>query len=229
MGLGAPEGGRDQTADYFRTRRASKPVFRFAGAVCLPRSGRWCGATRPARSLAALAPADEAPRRRRPGRPTESCARRRRPAARPDNPGGLPDRSGPGADDLTQTADGATWTLTGDAYVAQGMTYTYNADVGEQTKQRIRGIPPAQHRGQSGQAGSSDPNDWSPEQFCISFSGGDSLENGGIWNNVQGHDTRHIVLSGTSPHTLTATFTVAADAPTWQHHRVRCHKKHRFA
>ena len=42
LGLGAPERGRDQTAGDFRTRRASKPVFRFAGAVCLPRPARRC-------------------------------------------------------------------------------------------------------------------------------------------------------------------------------------------
>ena len=56
---------------------------------------------------------------------------------------------------VTQTADGATWTLTGETSVCtREHIYLHDhAVVGDQTNQRIRWIPPAQHRGQSGQAG----------------------------------------------------------------------------
>ena len=56
---------------------------------------------------------------------------------------------------ITQTAEGATWTLTGYTSVEAGSTYTFTITLtsGTKTTKRIRWIPPAQHLGQSGQAG----------------------------------------------------------------------------
>ena len=114
---------------------------------------------------------------------------------------------------ITQTAGGATWTLTGDAYVAQGTTYTYTLTLtsGNKPTNEYAGFHLPNTSDNQDKLGT-DPNDCtSPEQFCISFKGG--ITQGGTLNNVQGHDTRYTLLSVTSPHTLTATFAVAADAP----------------
>ena len=114
--------------------------------------------------------------------------------------------------DATQTADGATWTLTGDTSVAAGSTYTYTLTLSSGTKptNEYAGFHLPNSADNQDKLGT-DPTDCtSPQQFCISFSGGAGA---GIWDNVQGHDTRHVLLSGTPPHTITATFAVAADAP----------------
>ena len=113
---------------------------------------------------------------------------------------------------ITQTAGGATWTLTGYTLVEQGSTYTFTLTLasGNKPTNEYAGFYLPDTSVNQDKLGT-DPNDCtSPEQFCISFSGG-LLE--GIWNGVQGHDTRQSLLSGTSPHTLTATFKVASDAP----------------
>ena len=114
---------------------------------------------------------------------------------------------------FTQTAAGATWTLTGETSVAAGGTYTYTLTLTSGTKplNEAAGFHLPNTADNQDKLGT-DPTDCtSPEQFCISFTGGSSGD--GIWDNVQGHDTRHITLHDTSPHTLTATFAVAADAP----------------
>ena len=115
---------------------------------------------------------------------------------------------------ITQTADGATWTLTGDTSVAAGSTYTYTLTLSSGTKplNEYAGFHLPNTADNQDKLGT-DPTDCtSPKQFCISFSGG-STTGTGIWDNVQGHDTRHSLLSDTPPHTLTATFAVASDAP----------------
>ena len=114
---------------------------------------------------------------------------------------------------ITQTADGATWTLTGHTSAAAGSTYTYTLTLTSGTKplNEYGGFHLPNTADNQDKLGT-DPTDCTaPKQFCISFSGGSSGD--GIWDNVQGHDTRHNLLSATSPYTLTATFAVAADAP----------------
>ena len=113
---------------------------------------------------------------------------------------------------VTQTADGATWTLTGETSVAPGSTYTYTITLSSGTKptNELAGFHLPNTADNQDKLGT-DPTDCtSPEQFCISFSGGIGSH---TLDNVEGHDTRYSNLSDTSPHTLTATFAVAADAP----------------
>ena len=114
---------------------------------------------------------------------------------------------------FTQTADGATWTLTGETSVAAGGTYTYTLTLTSGTKplNEYAGFHLPNTADNQDKLGTDPADCTSPKQFCISFRGATAVE--GIWDDVQGHDTRYTVLSDTSPHTLTATFAVAADAP----------------
>ena len=113
---------------------------------------------------------------------------------------------------ITQTGGGATWTLTGHTSVAAGRTYTFTLTLESGTK------PSGEYAGfylpdtadNQDKLGTAPNNCTSPKQFCISFS---NRPPNGIFDNLGGHDTRWALLSSTSPHTLTATFAVAADAP----------------
>ena len=71
MGASPPECSRDRAAGLSRTGRAPGVLFRvlfsFAGGIRLPRPGRQCALSWLLQRLPAPAPADEAPRRRRPG------------------------------------------------------------------------------------------------------------------------------------------------------------------
>ena len=112
---------------------------------------------------------------------------------------------------ISQTAEGATWTLTGHTSVEQGSTYTFTLTLasGSKPNNEYAGFHLPGTSDNQDKLGT-DPDDCtSPKQFCVSFSGG---QQGGIWDNVEGHDTRHSILPSTTPHTLTATFTVATDA-----------------
>ncbi len=114
---------------------------------------------------------------------------------------------------VTQTAGGATWTLTGPAAVTAGQTYTYTMTLASGTKpnNEYAGFYLPNSATNQDTLGLDPDNCASPKNFCASFTGGGAQN--GIWDNVQGHDTRYNVLSNTSPHTLTATFKVAATAP----------------
>ena len=112
---------------------------------------------------------------------------------------------------ISQTAEGATWTLTGHTSVEQGSTYTFTLTLasGSKPNNEYAGFHLPGTSDNQDKLGT-DPDDCtSPKQFCVSFSGG---QQGGIWDNVEGHDTRLSILPSTTPHTLTATFTVATDA-----------------
>ena len=112
----------------------------------------------------------------------------------------------------TQTAEGATWTLTGYTSVDPGSSYTYTLTLTSGTKptNEYAGFHLPNTSDNQDKLGL-DPTDCtSPELFCVSFTGN---RTNGIWNNIQGHDTRYSLLKNASPHTLTATFAVAADAP----------------
>ena len=96
--------------------------------------------------------------------------------------------------------------------MAAGRTYTFTITLESGTK------PSGEYAGfylpdtadNQDKLGTAPNNCTSPKQFCISFSG---RPPNGIFDNLGGHDTRWALLSSTSPHTLTATFAVAADAP----------------
>ena len=112
---------------------------------------------------------------------------------------------------ISQTAEGATWTLTGHTSVEQGSTYTFTLTLasGSKPNNEYAGFHLPGTSDNQDKLGT-DPDDCtSPKQFCVSFSGG---QQGGIWDNVEVHDTRYRILPSTTPHTLTATFTVATDA-----------------
>ena len=116
---------------------------------------------------------------------------------------------------ISQTAEGATWTLTGHTSVEQGSTYTFTLTLasGSKPTNEYAGfhLPNTSDNQDNQDKLGTDPDDCtSPEQFCVSYSGGGHQD--GIWDDIQGHDARYIILSGTTPHTLTATFTVATDA-----------------
>ena len=113
---------------------------------------------------------------------------------------------------ITQTGGGATWTLTGHTSVAAGGKYTFTITLESGTKPlgEYAGFYLTDTADNQDKLGTAPNNCTSPKQFCISFSG---RPPNGIFDNLGGHDTRWALLSSTSPHTLTATFAVAADAP----------------
>ena len=113
---------------------------------------------------------------------------------------------------ITQTGGGATWTLTGHTSVAAGGKYTFTITLESGTKPlgEYAGFYLPDTADNQDKLGTAPNNCTSPKQFCISFSG---RPPNGIFDNLGGHDTRWALLSSTSPHTLTATFAVAADAP----------------
>ena len=115
----------------------------------------------------------------------------------------------------TQTADGATWTLTGETSPTAGNTETYTITLSSGTKptNEYAGFHLPDTSDNQDKLGT-DPSDCtSPKLFCVSYSGHKTTITPSVWNGISGHDTLAAVLADDSPHTLTATLKISADAP----------------